>query len=175
MGADTGIVETGRVVSMYARILIRLAAPLTLTLLLPMAFVLGWSAPVRWAILLTLTASWLVLAFWLVRREVSRPAAHQRTVREQDQLLTELRQFVDAEIQGSHMELERARDLVRQAVSGLGTSFEAMNLKSREQAQAMARILDQTGDQNGAGGSDVARFAQHASQRMEQLVEALEQ
>lgn len=160
---------------MYARILIHLAAPLTLTLLLPMAFALGWSSPVRWAILLTLTASWLVLAFLLVRREVSRPAAHQRTVKEQDQLLAELRQFVDSEIQGSHMELERARDLVRQAVSGLGTSFEAINLKSREQAQAMTRILDQTGEQNGAGGSDVARFAQHASQRMEQLVEALEQ
>ena len=73
------------------------------------------------------------------------------------------------------MELARARDLVRQAVSGLGTSFESMNAKSRQQSQAMSRILDQTGDRNGSSGSDVARFAQHASQRMEQLVEALEQ
>ena len=46
---------------MYARILIRLAAPLSLTLLLPLAFALGWAAPARWAILLTLTASWLAV------------------------------------------------------------------------------------------------------------------
>ncbi|MGY0633031.1 methyl-accepting chemotaxis protein [Luteimonas sp. A478] len=160
---------------MYARILIRLAAPLILTLLLPLAFALGWSAPVRWAVLITMTTSWLVLAFWLVRREVTRPLAHQRVFQEQDQLLTDLRQFVSAEIDGSRAEVERTRELVRQAVAGLGTSFEAMNHKSRQQAQAMSRILDQTGDQNGSKGSDVARFAQHASQRMEQLVEALEQ
>jgi methyl-accepting chemotaxis protein len=159
---------------MYARTLIRLAAPLALTLLLPLAFAFGWPEPVRWAILLTLTSSWLVLCFWLVRREVTRPAAHRHATREQDKLLTELRQFVGAEIEGSRVEVERARDLVRQAVSGLGSSFEAMNRKSRQQAQAMTRILDQAGDQRG-GGSDVARFAQHASQRMEQLVEALEQ
>ena len=159
---------------MYARILIRLAAPLALTLLLPLAFALGWSEAVRWAILLTLTLSWLVLCFWLVRRELVKPVAHERISQEQDRLLTELRQFVGAEIEGSRVEVERARELVRQAVSGLGSSFEAMNRKSRQQAQAMSRILDQTGEQRG-GGSDVARFAQHASQRMEQLVEALEQ
>ena len=156
---------------MYARILIRLAAPLALTLLLPLAFALDWPAAVRWAILLTLTLSWLVLAFWMVRREVGRPGAHQQVFKEQDKLLTDLRQFVSAEIEGSRVEVERARELVRQAVSGLGSSFDAMNRKSRQQAQAMTRILDQ----NGSNGSDVARFAQHASQRMGQLVEALEQ
>ncbi len=160
---------------MYARILIRLAAPLALTLLLPLAFALEWPAAVRWAILLTLTLSWLVLAFWMVRREGGRPGAHQQVFKEQDKLLTDLRHFVSAEIEGSRVEVERARELVRQAVSGLGSSFEAMNRKSRQQAQAMTRILDQTGDQKGSSGSDVARFAQHASQRMGQLVEALEQ
>src|SRR5690606_24394900 len=160
---------------MYARILIRLAAPLALTLLLPLAFALDWPSAVRWAVLLTLTLSWLVLCAWLVRREVGRPLTHQAAFKEQDRLLTDLRQFVSAEIEGSRVEVERARELVRQAVSGLGSSFDAMNRKSRQQAQAMARILDQTGDQNGSSGSDVARFAQHASQRMGQLVEALEQ
>ncbi|WP_024890324.1 methyl-accepting chemotaxis protein [Luteimonas huabeiensis] len=160
---------------MYARLMIRLAAPLSLTLLLPVAFALGWPAPVRWAILLTLAASWLVLGFWLVRRETGRSPEHARILQEQDELLGELRQFVGAEIEGSRMEVERARELIRQAVSGLGSSFEAMNRKSRQQAQAMSRILDRTGDAEGAGGADVARFAQHASQRMGQLVEALEQ
>ncbi|NYZ64330.1 methyl-accepting chemotaxis protein [Luteimonas deserti] len=160
---------------MYARILIRLAAPLALTLLLPLAFVFDWAAPVRWAILITMTASWLGIAFWLVRREVRPTAEHSRAMKEQDELLGELRQFVGAEIEGSRVEVERARELIRQAVSGLGSSFDAMNRKSRQQAQAMSRLLDRAGDQDGMGGADVARFAQHASQRMEQLVEALEQ
>ncbi|WP_058834618.1 methyl-accepting chemotaxis protein [Luteimonas abyssi] len=159
---------------MYARPLIRLAAPLSLTLLLPLAFALDWAAPVRWAILFTLTASWLVLAVWLLRREVRQPPEQARIMKEQDELLGELRQFVGSEIEGSRVEVERARELIRQAVSGLGSSFDAMNRKSRQQSQAMARILDRTGEQDG-GGADVARFAQHASQRMEQLVEALEQ
>ena len=159
---------------MHARILIHLAAPLALTFLLAVAFALGWSTPVQWAILLTMTASWLGLAYWLVLRG-GQPPAQRRAMQEQDQLLAELRQYVDAEIEGSQLELDRARHLVQEAVSGLGTSFETMNQKSRQQAQAMARILDQTGESNGGSGSDVARFAQHASQRMEQLVEALEQ
>jgi ABC-type bacteriocin/lantibiotic exporter with double-glycine peptidase domain len=49
-----------------------------------------------------------------------------------------------------------------------------MNRKSRQQSQALARIVDRAGEEGGAG-VDVARFAQHASHRMEQLVEALEQ
>ncbi len=158
---------------MYARLLIRLAAPLFLTLLLPLAFALEWPGAMRWAILLTVTASWIGVGVWLVMRETRRPPEHTRFLQEQEQLLSELRQFVGAEIEGSRVEVERARDLIRQAVSGLGSSFDAMNRKSRQQAQAMARILDRTGDQD--GGADVARFAQHASQRMEQLVEALEQ
>ena len=160
---------------MYARILIHLAAPLALTLLLSLAFVLDWAAPVRWAILLTLTASWLAGIYLLVRREVRPSPEHARALKEQDELLTELRQFVGTEIEGSRSEVERARELIRQAVSGLGGSFDAMNRKSRQQSQAMSRLLDRTGDQDGMGGADVARFAQHASQRMEQLVEALEQ
>jgi len=158
---------------MYPRNLIRLATPLVLTLLLPIAFGLDWPAPLRWAILSTLTASWLVYAYLALRREVRSPE-HARIVREQDQLLGELRRFVGNEIDGSRNEIERARELIRQAVSGLGGSFDAMSRKSRQQSTAMSRIVDRT-DQDGASGLDVARFAQHASQRMEQLVEALEQ
>ena len=99
---------------------------------------------------------------------------HARVLREQDQLLTELRNFVGNEIDGSRGEVERARDLIRQAVSSLGGSFDAMNRKSRQQSQALSRIVDRAGDEGNAG-LDVARFAQHASHRMEQLVEALEQ
>ncbi|KRG76499.1 chemotaxis protein [Stenotrophomonas chelatiphaga] len=159
---------------MYSRTIIRLAAPLVLTLLLPLAFALEWPAALRWAILTTMTLSWLGHAWWSTRAPAGRSPEQARILREQDQLLTELRNFVSNEIDGSRSEVERARDLIRQAVSGLGGSFEAMNRKSRQQSQALARIVDRTGE-DGSAGLDVARFAQHASHQMEQLVEALEQ
>lgn len=159
---------------MYSRILIRLAAPLFLTLLFPVAVGFHWPAPVRWAILTTMTLSWLGFAGWMAYSQRRRSPEQTKVMREQDQLLTELRSFVSNEIDGSRGEIERARELIRQAVSGLGGSFEAMNRKSREQSQALARIVDRAGSDGGAG-VDVARFAQHANSRMEQLVEALEQ
>ncbi|WP_374013942.1 methyl-accepting chemotaxis protein [Pseudoxanthomonas koreensis] len=160
---------------MDSRLLIRMAAPLVLTLLTPIAVGFDWPAPMRWAILTTLTLSWFGFAAWLLLRgptSPSRSPEQLRVVREQELLLGELRTFVSREIEGSRNEVERARDLIRQAVAGLGGSFEEMNRKSRQQSGAMARII---ADQDGAGGVDVARFAQHASSRMEQLVEALEQ
>ncbi|KUJ05432.1 chemotaxis protein, partial [Stenotrophomonas maltophilia] len=133
-----------------------------------------WPAALRWAILTTMTLSWLGFAWWTTRAQAHRSPEHARVLREQDQLLTELRNFVGNEIEGSRGEVERARDLIRQAVSSLGGSFDAMNRKSRQQSQALSRIVDRAGDEGNAG-LDVARFAQHASHRMEQLVEALEQ
>ncbi|WP_045760661.1 methyl-accepting chemotaxis protein [Xanthomonas albilineans] len=159
---------------MYSRLLIRLAAPLALTLLFPIAAGLDWPAPVRWAILTTMTLSWLGFATWTAYSQSRRSPEQAKIMREQDQLLNELRSFVGNEIDGSRGDIERARELIRQAVSGLGNSFEAMNRKSRQQSVALARIVDRTGEDGGTG-VDVARFAQHASQRMEQLVEALEQ
>ncbi len=159
---------------MDSRLFFRMAAPLVLTLLTPLAVGLDLPAAVRWAVLITMMLSWFGFAAWLLLRSPASAQSpeHTRVLREQEQLLTDLRSFVGKEIDGSRHEVERARDLIRQAVSGLGASFEAMNRKSRQQSGAMARII---ADQDGGGGVDVARFAQHASQRMEQLVEALEQ
>lgn len=159
---------------MYSRILVRLAAPFLLTVLFPFAVALQWPAPVRWALLTTLTLAWLIFAFFTAWSSL-RPSAEQAILlREQDALLTDLRQFVANEITGSRGEIGRARELIREAVSGLGESFDAMNRKSREQGVAVSRIIDRAGDGDRAG-IDVARFAQNASHRMEQLVEALEQ
>ena len=160
---------------MDSRLLIRMAAPLVLTLLTPIAVGFDWPAPARWAILTTMTLSWFGFAAWLLLR--GDPAANRtpeqlRVLREQEHLLGELRTFVGKELEGSRHEIERARDLIKQAVASLGSSFDAMNRKSRQQSSAMARII---ADQDGNSGLDVARFAQHASSRMEQLVEALEQ
>jgi methyl-accepting chemotaxis protein len=159
---------------MYSRILVRLAAPFILTLLFPVAVASDWPAPMRWAILTTMTLAWLIFAFLSVW-SAHRPSQEQLSViREQDALLTELRRFVNNEIEGSRSEIDRARELIREAVSGLGQSFDAMSRKSREQSSVVSRIVDRNGDGDRAG-VDVARFAQNASQRMEQLVEALEQ
>ena len=163
---------------MYSRIAIRLAAPLAMTLLLVVALAFAWPNAAIWAILTTMVLSWLVFAYWSARsqaQQLQQSPEQARVMREQDQLLNELRSFVSNEVDGSRSEIERARDLIRQAVSGLGGSFDAMSRKSRQQSQALARIVDRTNEEGGAGGVDVARFAQHASQRMEQLVEALEQ
>ncbi len=159
---------------MYPRIAIRLAAPLALTFLLPLAAAFAWPTAAVWAILTTMVLSWLVFAYWSVRSLSQRSPEQARILREQDKLLGELRSFVSNEVDGSRSEIERARELIRQAVAGLGGSFDAMNRKSRQQSQALSRIVDRAGD-DGGSGVDVARFAQHASQRMEQLVEALEQ
>ena len=159
---------------MYSRIAIRLAAPLALTFLLALALAFAWPAAVVWAILTTMALSWLVFAYWSAYSQSQRSPEHARVLKEQDQLLNELRSFVSNEIDGSRGEIERARELIRQAVAGLGGSFDAMSRKSRQQSQALARIVDRAGEEGG-GGVDVARFAQNASHQMEQLVEALEQ
>ncbi|TWI02824.1 methyl-accepting chemotaxis protein [Luteimonas cucumeris] len=158
---------------MYSRIMVRLAPPLLLTLMFPASVVLEWSAPLRWTLLTMLTLSWLIFAAFAMVR--SRPSREQSTIiRQQDTLLAELRRYVATEIDGSRHEISRARELIREAVGGLGESFDAMSRKSREQGMAVARIIDRTGDGD-RSGMDVARFAHHASQQMEQLVEALEQ
>lgn len=159
---------------MYSRIAIRLAAPLALTFLLPLAAALAWPSAAVWAILTTMVLSWLGFAYWAVHAQAQRSPEHARVLKEQDQLLNELRSFVSNEIDGSRSEIERARELIRQAVAGLGDSFDSMSRKSRQQSQALARVIDRAGDEGGRG-VDVARFAQQASQQMEQLVEALEQ
>ena len=159
---------------MYSRILARLAAPLILTLIFPVAVALDWPPSVRWTLLTLMPLSWLVFAFYSARN-LLRPSQEQLNVtREQEVLLTELSSFVANEISGSRGEIARARDLIRDAVGGLCSSFDAMSRRSREQGAAVSRIIDRTGDGD-SSGVDVARFAKDASQRMGQLVEALEQ
>ena len=163
---------------MSTRPMILLAAPVAFSVLLVLAIALSFPAPLIWALLLSQIASWAVFAWLQLTQRPAKPAAttspQPALLHEQEQLLSELRGFIGNEIEGSRAEVERARDLIRQAVASLGASFDAMNRKSREQSQAVARIVDRA-NEDGGSNVDVARFAQHASQRMEQLVEALEQ
>lgn len=155
---------------MDSRVLIRLAAPLALTLTFIGAEVLGLSTAIRWGALVTMTLAWLGFSWALLRPD----AGHMVFLGKQKRLLDELRDFIGAEVQGSRTEIERTRELIRESVGKLGSSFEAVNRKSRQQGEVVARIIDRTGDGENSGGVDVHRFALQASQQMEQLVEALE-
>ena len=152
---------------MDSRLLIRLAAPLALTVLLLCSELAGWPSAVRLGALVAMTLAWLVFAWY-----TQRPGNTAAMIREQSQLLEELRTFVGSEVRGSRTEIERTRTLIRESVSKLGSSFDAVNRKSREQSTVVARLVERTGDDSGS--IDISRFAQQATQQMEQLVEALE-
>ena len=154
---------------MDSRVLLRLAAPLALTLVLVLAQALELAPAVRWGALAAMTLAWLWFAWTMAR------PGDASLVRDQGRLLEELRNFIGAEVQGSRNEIDRTRELIRESVAKLGTSFDAVNRRSRQQSEVAARILDRRNDGDDSGsGSDVHRFAVQASQQMEQLVEALE-
>ncbi|KGO97696.1 methyl-accepting chemotaxis protein [Novilysobacter defluvii] len=152
---------------MDSRVVVRLAAPVALTLLVLVAQVLDWPQAARLGATVAMAAAWLVLAWY-----VHRPSAQSALVREQSKLLDELRSFVGAEVDGSRTEIDRTRELIRESVARLGGSFDAMNRQSRRQSEVVTRILDRSGSE---GGMDVHQFAVQASGKMEQLVEALEE
>ena len=108
---------------MYSRILVRLAAPLILTLLFPLSVGFEWPNALQWALLTSLTLAWLIFAWLTAVTAHQTSPEHASVVREQDALLTELRRFVNNEIEGSRSEIERARELIRDAVNNLGGSF----------------------------------------------------
>ena len=152
---------------MDSRVLLRLAAPLALTVLVLAAQWLDWPQGLRLGATVAMAAAWLGAAWYSTR---TRPQAAE--LREQTRLLEELRGFINAEVHGSRTEIERTRELIRESVAKLGGSFEAVNRKSRQQSEVVTRIIDRT---DGDEGIDVQKFALQASQKMEQLVEALEE
>ncbi|MEO6658987.1 MAG: hypothetical protein ABIN44_01480, partial [Burkholderiaceae bacterium] len=113
---------------MDSRVLIRLAAPLALTLTLFAVEALGVSPPVRWGAMTAMTLAWFGFAWSLLR-----PSARAIVeMGEQLRVLDDLRKFIGSEVQGSRIEIERTRELIRESVGKLGGSFEAVNRKSRQ-------------------------------------------
>jgi methyl-accepting chemotaxis protein len=153
---------------MESRALLRIAAPIALMLLLFVAEALAWPLAVRLALVVTSGLAWGVVAWRALPSKSEVKVLHDHA-----RLLGELRGFVGNEINGSHAEIERTRTLIRESVAKLGGSFDAVNRKSREQSTVVARLVERTGDDSGS--IDISRFAQQATQQMEQLVEALEQ
>lgn len=157
---------------MYARLIPRIAPALVLTVLFVVSQLSSWPAPMQWATLVSMTLAWIAGTAWLAWSTQHSPEEH-KLMREQQQLLADLRQFLAREITGSRHEVQRTRELIGEAVAKLSQSFSAMNTKSREQSMAVSKIVERGGD--GDRGIDVKRFAMEASRQMEQLVDALEQ
>ncbi|HEX5756764.1 MAG TPA: methyl-accepting chemotaxis protein, partial [Arenimonas sp.] len=132
---------------------------------------MSWSAPVQWALLLAMLGAWVAGTAWLAYVSTHSPEEH-KLMREQQQLLSDLRSFLNREIEGSRSEVNRTRELIGEAVAKLSQSFSSMNAHSREQSQAVSRIVERGSD--GERGIDIKRFALEASKQMEQLVDALE-
>ena len=153
---------------MDSRVLIRIAAPLTLTLALICAEAFALPAPVRWGTLVAMTLAWLGFAWTVLRRGDS------ATLGEQTRVLGELRSFINAEVQGSRQEIERTRELIRDSVAKLGGSFEALNRQSRMQNDVVSRIVDRRAGAPSARAG-VPPVAGQAPPKMEQQVEALEE
>jgi methyl-accepting chemotaxis protein len=155
---------------MHKRILIRMAPAIVLTLIHFGAEVAGVPRHVSLAVLTTMALAWVAFAWWLLTTGSGHSVADARMLAEQRSLLSELREFVGREIDGTRGEIERTRTLVRGAVRDLQGSFDAMNKKAREQGQAVSRIIDGDSSQ-----IDVRRFADLASRQMEAMVDALDQ
>ncbi|SHE67691.1 methyl-accepting chemotaxis protein [Thermomonas hydrothermalis] len=153
---------------MEPRTLLRIAAPLLLTVLLMLAELLAWPLPLRLALVVTTALAWGVVVW----RHLPSKAETQR-LHDHARLLDELRGFVGNEIDGTHNEINRTRALIRDSVARLGMSFEAVNRKSREQSTVVARLVERTGEDSGS--IDITRFAQQAAQQVEQLVQVLEE
>lgn len=151
---------------MDVRALIRIAGPLALTFLLVGVEAVGVSAPVRWGVLLTMTLAWIAYA-----RSTLRPGAGLLV--EQIRVLDELRHFIDAEVQGSRAEIERCRTLIAEAANELGRSLESVKGTSRQQAAAVARIVDRRGGQDESSTS-AYRLALQANEQVQGLAAALE-
>jgi methyl-accepting chemotaxis protein len=166
------VIVTKEVSAMPARILIRMTAPLLLTLAHVVAQFMNWPMAINLALLSTTVLAWAAFAWWFARDGFQLTPDEMRIVREQEQLLGELREFVTREVSGSQQEIQRTRALLNQSIGKLASSFESMNANARHQTVALARIVDKSGD---SAGIDVRRFAQEASRHMEQLTSALEQ
>jgi len=154
---------------MIQRLLTCIAAPLVLSLALLIAKALGVAPVIEWVLLLVTLGAWVGGVGWLAAtggrsKDASRMIAEERT------LLSELRSFVSNEIEGSRGEVNRTRELIREAVAKLGISFDSMMRRSKDQAGAVSRIVDRSE----GGGVDVQRFAHQAAAQMSGLVEALE-
>lgn len=158
---------------MPLRVLLKLSVAFIVTIAFVLAYALSAPAWAQWALLVTMVAAWVVGSLMVAMDSRRHTPEESKLLREQEQVLQELRSFVGRELEGGRGEIDRTKTLIRDAVSTLSSSFDSMARHSREQGQAVSRIVDRTGDREGE--VSIQRFALDASRQMEQLVTALEE
>ncbi len=156
---------------MQTGILIRIAPALLLTLAHVVAQFVEWPLALELALLTTMFLAWAAFGWWFSRNAFALTPDETRLLKEQEQLLGELREFVSREVGGSQQEIQRTRALLAQSIGKLADSFQTMNKTARHQTQTLAKIVDRSGESNSI---DVRRFAQEASRHMGELTSALE-
>jgi methyl-accepting chemotaxis protein len=157
---------------MQTGILIRVAPALLLSLAHVVAQFVEWPLALELALLTTMFLAWGAFGWWFARNAFALSPDESRLVKEQEQLLSELREFVSREVGGSQQEIQRTRALLAQSIGKLADSFQTMNKTARHQTQTLAKIVDRSSESNSI---DVRRFAQEASRHMGELTSALEQ
>ncbi|MDZ4349059.1 MAG: methyl-accepting chemotaxis protein [Xanthomonadaceae bacterium] len=115
--------------------------------------------------------AWAAFGYWFARTSRLPTLEEARLLKEQDQLLAELRSFVAREVGETREEVRRSRGLISDAVGKLSKSFEGMTHHSREQGRAITQIVERNGE---GDGIDMQGFAHQAGRQMQRLVEALE-
>jgi methyl-accepting chemotaxis protein len=157
---------------MHTGILIRVAPALLLSIAHVIAQFVAWPLALELALMTTMFLAWAAFGWWFAKHAFTLSPDESRLMREQEQLLGELREFVSREVGGSQQEIQRTRALLSQSIGKLGSSFQTMNATARHQTQTLAKIVDRSGENNSI---DVRRFAQEASRHMGELTSALEQ
>lgn len=153
---------------MDSRTLIRLIPAAGMTLLVVLSQALVFPTALHWALISLMCVAWASYAWHSLH-----PGRHLEEIRRGLESVHDMRDVMDRELSASQAEIQRTRELIREAVQTLGSSFNSVNRKSGEQNKILSRLLESTSDGND-GNIDLNRFAMQASRQIEQLVESLE-
>lgn len=131
---------------------------------------------VHWLALAAAFGAWAGVALW---REKSFRQLHLHAVAPVvaaeppvGELLAEMDGALESELCGANNEIERARGLVRDAVSLLGTSFQELEALSTRQGVIVAEIVGH-GSASGGDNVNVQQFVDEASTLLDSFVEML--
>ncbi len=148
-----------------------LPLPVVLTLVHAGSEVMQASAPFRWTALTIMIMSWgWTLTLTLRRLQTARryQCVDEGMVAAKEAAASDLQLNIGREVDGLEHELERAKDLVRQAVADLSGSFRKMENQSRTQGEIVTTLLDTS-----SGKGDIHSFTGKAAGQLETLAHAL--
>lgn len=155
--------------------------PLVMPLITTLGVCVSALAPVHPALLgmvmATMAAAWGYL-LWSVSAghlhidNGARKSVNNGEVERYRQLLRETQNMAEGEINDLRHEMQRVHDLVAEAVTDIGSSFDEIQRHSNAQEGEMRRIVE-AGDDSGA--LDLRGFASRAGELMSRLVDVLAQ